>query len=67
MCYANNEKQKTTNDGRQKKKIRMFGGKETLKYFGILEEDTMKPAEIKPKNLKCVSHENEEGTRNQIK
>ena len=34
----------------QKKKIRMFRGKETFKYLGILEADTIKQVEVKEKN-----------------
>ena len=32
-----------------KKKIRMFGEKETYKYLGILEADTIKQVEMKEK------------------
>ena len=55
MCYANDEKRKTTNDGNKRtpksrrKKIRTLGEKETNKYLGILEMDTIKHAEIKEK------------------
>ena len=45
MCYANNEKQETANDGRNyqiKKKIRILREKETYKYLGILKVDTIR-------------------------
>ena len=51
MCYANNEKRKTTNDGRiritKSRKIRTPGKKETYKYLGILEADKIKQSEMR--------------------
>ena len=50
MCHANNDKRKTANDGRNRTikstKIRKPGEKETYKYLGIIEADTIKPAEM---------------------
>ena len=46
-------------------KNRMLGEKETYKYSGIFEADTIKQVEIPEKNLKCVSQENKETTQNQ--
>ena len=55
MCFTNNEKRKTTNDGKNRttksrKKIQMLEEKETYKYFGILEADIIKHVEMKEKN-----------------
>ena len=47
-------------------KIRMLGEKETYKYFGILEADTIKQVKMKEK-LKRLSQENMKTTRNQTK
>ena len=51
MCDANNEKWKTTNDGRKElpnqEKIRTLGEKEAYKYLGKLEADTIKHVEMK--------------------
>ena len=53
MCYAYNEKRKTTNYGRDRttksKKIRTLGEKETYNYMGILEVNSIKQAEMKEK------------------
>ena len=69
MCRAYNEKRKTTNDGRNRttksRKIRTLGEKETYKYLGILEADTIKHAKMKEKILKRIPQENEETIRNQ--
>ena len=46
-------------------KIRMLREKETYKYLGILEADTIKQVEMKEKNYKRVSQESEKTTRNQ--
>ena len=46
-------------------KIKMLGERETFKYLGILEADTIKQGEKKEKKLKRVSQEDEETTRNQ--
>ena len=35
-------------------KIKTFGEKETYKYIGILEADTIKQEEMKEKNLKYI-------------
>ena len=45
-------------------KIRMHWEKEFCKNFGILEADIIKQLEMKEKNLKSVSQENEKDTRN---
>ena len=42
-------------------KIRTLGEKETYKYLGILEADTIKEAEMKEK--KRISQENQKATR----
>ena len=39
-------------------KIRTFGEKETYKYWGILEADTIKQVETKEKNSERISQEN---------
>ena len=53
MCYANNEKPKRQiMEGIKlpdQEKIRTLGEKETYKYLGILEVDTIKQAEMKEK------------------
>ena len=51
--------------------IRTCGEKETFKYLGILEADTIRRAEMKETNKKeyirkGVSQENDKTTRNQI-
>ena len=43
----------------------MLGEKETYKYLGILEADTIKQVEVKEKFKKRISQENEETTWNQ--
>ena len=56
MCNANNEKRKTTNDGRNRtnksSRIRSLREKETYKYLGILEVDIIKQVEMKEKKIK---------------
>ena len=56
--YANNEKRKTTNDGRNRttesRKIRTLREKKTSKYLGILEASTIKQAEMKRKIKKSI-------------
>ena len=56
MCLAKKERRKMTNGGRNRttrsRKIRMLGVKETYKYLGILEVDTIKHAEMKEKDEK---------------
>ena len=58
MCYINNEKRKTTNDGRNRtttsRKIRNLLEKETYEYLGILEADTSKHVEMKEKKIKRI-------------
>ena len=53
MCYACNEKRKRhLRDGMEQPnqdKIRMLGEKETYKYLGISEADTIKQVEMKEK------------------
>ena len=55
MCHANIEKRKKTNNGRNRtawpRKIRTLGEKETNKYLGKLEADTIKQ-EMKEKTKK---------------
>ena len=46
-------------------KIRILREKETYKYLGILEVDTIKEMEIREKILKRVSQENKKTTQNQ--
>ena len=66
MCHTNNEKRETTHDERNETtKIRTLGEKETYKYLGILEADTIKQVEMKEKNLKRISQEKEKPTRHQ--
>ena len=49
-------------------KIRTLGEKETYKYLGILETDTIKQVEMKEKKIKKrIYQENEKTTRNQTK
>ena len=43
-------------------KIRMLGEKETYKYLGISEADTIKQVDIKEKKIK-ISQENQKATR----
>ena len=43
--------------------IRTFGEKETYKYLGILEADTIKQVKMKEKNFKKVSRKNQKITR----
>ena len=63
MRHANNEKRKTTHDGRNRttksRKIRKLGEKETYKYLGILEADPIKQVKMKEKNLKGNSFSGE--------
>ena len=53
MYHASNEKQQMTPDGQngttKSRKIRMLRGKETYKYLGILEVDTIRQEEMKEK------------------
>ena len=53
MRYTNNEKRETTlTEGIEppkQEKISMLGEKETYKYLGILEVDTIKQVEMKEK------------------
>ena len=43
--------------------IRTLGEKETYKYLGILEADTIKQVEMKEKKIKTVSQKNQRATR----
>ena len=43
----------------------MLGEKENNKYLGILEEDTLKQAEIKEKNMKRIPPKNDKASRSQ--
>ena len=57
MCYANNKKRKTADDGRNKttksrKNRNARKKKETYKYLGIFEAVTVKQAEMKEKQIK---------------
>ena len=62
MCYADNEKQKTLNDERNKtmiyRKNQNTWRKGNYKYLGILEADTIKHAEIKEKKNTPGEREN---------
>ena len=44
-------------------KIRTLGEKETHKYLGILEADTIKQVEMKDKIKKRISQENQKATQ----
>ena len=56
MYHANNENRKKIIDGKntttKSTKIRTHGKKETYKYFGKMEADTIKQVEMKEKILK---------------
>ena len=56
MCHANNEKRKRDMtdkiDLSNQEKIRTLGKKETYKYLGILEADTLKYVEMKEQFFK---------------
>ena len=43
----------------------MLGEKETYRYLGILEADTIKQVKMKEKRKKRIPLENEKTTRNQ--
>ena len=66
MCHASNEKWQTTYDWRngttKSDKIRTLGEKDTYKYLGLLEADTIKQVEKKTK-FKRISQENKKSTR----
>ena len=53
ICYVSNEKLQMTHDGRSRTTesvvIRTLGEKETYKYLGDLEADTIKQVEMKEK------------------
>ena len=52
MCQASNENWQTTSDKMElpnQDKLRTLGEKETYKYLGILEADTIKQVEMKEK------------------
>ena len=49
----------------KQEKIRTLGEKETYKYLGIMEADTIKQVEMKEKTFKRLFQENEKATRNQ--
>ena len=53
MFYANDEKRKRTNNRRKEllyqERIKTLGEKETYKYLGILEVDTIKQVKMKEK------------------
>ena len=52
MRHTNNEKRETIHDRRKlpnQETITMIKGKETYKYLGILEADTIKQVEMKEK------------------
>ena len=63
MCHANDEKWEMTNDGSNRstksRKNQNAQRKGNLKYLGILEEDTIKQAEMKEKNFKNILGEQE--------
>ena len=58
MCYANNKKWKKTYNGRniitKSRKIRTHEKKETYKYLGILEADTIKQENMREKMFKYL-------------
>ena len=59
MRHASNEKWQTT-DGMEppnQDKIKTLGEKETYKYLGMLEADTIKQVEMKEKIRKNISGE----------
>ena len=47
-------------------KIRTLGKKETFKYLGILDADTIKQIEMKEKNEEIISQNNQKTTRDKI-
>ena len=63
MCRANKEKREKPIDRRieqpNQEEIRTLGEKETYKYLGILEADTIKHAEMKENIFKSTSRERE--------
>ena len=71
MCHANNKKQKIDKWLKEynyqiKKKIRTLGERETYKYLGILDADTIKQSKMKQrKNVFKIPQENQKTTRNQ--
>ena len=70
MHYVRNDNGETTHDRRNRttksRKIRTLRGKETFKYLGILEAETIKQKDLREK-LKTVSRENEKATRDKTK
>ena len=67
MHYASYEEWGMTYDRRNqtiesRKKIRTLGEKETYKYFGVLEADTIKQVEMNGKFNKSISQENQKTT-----
>ena len=49
MCFASIEKRQTTHEQTSQEKIGKLGGKETYKYLGLLEVDTIKQMKMKKK------------------
>ena len=70
MYHANYEEQKRQmTEGIElpnQEKVRTLGEKDTNKYLGILEANTIKQLKMKEKNLK-IAQENGKATRNQTK
>ena len=62
MYHADNEKQKTTNDGRNRT-TKSRKKSETYKFLRILEADNVKQAEMKWKFLKSMKGERENYTK----
>ena len=70
MCHACNEKWQTTrnwgNGTTKSRQIRTLGEKESYKYSGIVEADTIKQIEMKDKFKKNISGEQENYSRQTI-
>ena len=77
MCYARNKKWQTTHNERSRTTksnsllnqvvIRTLEEKETYKYLGILEADTIKQQEMKEIFKKSISEEPENDSRKNSK
>ena len=65
MLVMKSSKQHITEGVEQSNQVvlRMFGEKETYKYWGIFEADTIKQQEMKEKKLKSVSQKVQKITR----
>ena len=68
MRHANNEKWQTTLDGRSRTtKSKTHRKRETCRYLGILEADTIKQQEMKVKLKKSISEKPENYLRQNSK